>query len=96
MHKSGFAQRIELDRVQKGLRLVATITHSHHFLDSVGGPEKAGVGGSIPSLATINSTNLAIAKNSQHCLPPTRADHSRASLMLANPVKQVKIVFQSK
>jgi len=26
---------------------------SNHFRDSVGGPEKAGVGGSIPSLATI-------------------------------------------
>jgi hypothetical protein len=25
---------------------------SNHFRDSVGGPEKAGVGGSIPSLAT--------------------------------------------
>ncbi len=29
------------------------------------GPEKAGVGGSIPSLATILSNNLAIAKNMQ-------------------------------
>lgn len=29
------------------------------------GPEKAGVGGSIPSLATNNSNNLAIAKNIQ-------------------------------
>ena len=28
---------------------------SYHFRDSVGGPEKAGVGGSIPSLATNNS-----------------------------------------
>ena len=27
------------------------------------GPEKAGVGGSIPSLATINFNNLAIAKS---------------------------------
>jgi hypothetical protein len=27
------------------------------------GPEKAGVGGSIPSLATILFNNLAIAKN---------------------------------
>jgi hypothetical protein len=29
------------------------------------GPEKAGVGGSIPSLATNNFNNLAIAKNTQ-------------------------------
>jgi hypothetical protein len=29
------------------------------------GPEKAGVGGSIPSLATIPFNNLAIAKNIQ-------------------------------
>ena len=29
------------------------------------GPEKAGVGGSIPSLATINFTNLQIPKNIQ-------------------------------
>jgi hypothetical protein len=29
------------------------------------GPEKAGVGGSIPSLATINFNNLQIAKNIQ-------------------------------
>jgi len=36
---------------------------SNHFRDSVGGPEKAGVGGSIPSLATILFNNLAIAKN---------------------------------
>jgi len=35
---------------------------SNHFRDSVGGPEKAGVGGSIPSLATINVNNLQIAK----------------------------------
>jgi hypothetical protein len=28
----------------------------NHFGDSVGGPEKAGVGGSIPSLATNNSS----------------------------------------
>jgi hypothetical protein len=35
---------------------------SNHFRDPVGGPEKAGVGGSIPSLAT---NNLAIAKNIQ-------------------------------
>jgi len=38
---------------------------SNHFRDSVGGPEKAGVGGSIPSLATNNFNNLAIAKNIQ-------------------------------
>jgi hypothetical protein len=38
---------------------------SNHFRDSVGGPEKAGVGGSIPSLATNTLNNLAIAKNIQ-------------------------------
>jgi hypothetical protein len=35
---------------------------SNHFRDSVGGPEKAGVGGSIPSLATHLLNNRAIAK----------------------------------
>ena len=38
---------------------------SNHFGDSVSGPEKAGVGGSIPSLATNIFNNLAIAKNMQ-------------------------------
>jgi hypothetical protein len=38
---------------------------SNHFGNSVGGPEKAGVGGSIPSLATNTFNNLAIAKNIQ-------------------------------
>jgi len=36
---------------------------SNHFCDTVSGSEKAGVGGSIPSLATINFNNLAKAKN---------------------------------
>jgi len=35
---------------------------SNHFRDSVGGPEKAGVCGSIPSVATIPFNDLAIAK----------------------------------
>jgi hypothetical protein len=35
---------------------------SNHFGDSIGGPEKAGVGGSIPSLATNNFNNLATGK----------------------------------
>jgi hypothetical protein len=34
----------------------------NHFGNSVSGPEKAGVGGSIPSLATNPFNNLAIAK----------------------------------
>jgi hypothetical protein len=34
---------------------------SNHFRDSVGGPEKADVGGSIPSLATNNFNKLATA-----------------------------------
>jgi len=38
---------------------------SNHVRDSVGGPEKAGVGGSIPSRATINFTHLAVVKNIQ-------------------------------
>jgi len=38
---------------------------ANHFCDTVSGPEKAGVGGSIPSLATIPFTNLAIAKNGE-------------------------------
>jgi hypothetical protein len=38
---------------------------SNHFCDSVGAPEKAGVGGSIPALATNNFNNLQIAKNIQ-------------------------------
>jgi hypothetical protein len=42
---------------------------SNHFRDSVGGPEKAGVGGSIPSLATNTFNNLAIAKNIQLLIP---------------------------
>jgi hypothetical protein len=36
---------------------------SNHFGDSVGGPEKAGVGGSIPSLATIIFNHLATIEN---------------------------------
>jgi hypothetical protein len=35
---------------------------SNHFGDSVGGPEKAGVGGSIPSLATSNPSKEQSAK----------------------------------
>jgi len=36
---------------------------SNHFGDSVGGPEKAGVGGSIPFLATIISSTYASVIN---------------------------------
>jgi len=32
---------------------------SNHFRDSVSGPEKAGVGGSIPSLATNKALRTA-------------------------------------
>jgi len=35
---------------------------SNHFRDPVGGPEKAGVGGSTPSLATILFNNLTTVK----------------------------------
>jgi hypothetical protein len=38
---------------------------SNHFGDSVGGSEKAGVGGSIPSLATNIFNNLPTARNIQ-------------------------------
>ena len=41
------------------------------------GPEKAGVGGSIPSLATINFNNLAIAKKS---VKISRAYNARTSI----------------
>jgi hypothetical protein len=42
------------------------------------GPEKAGVGGSIPSLATNNFNNLQIAKNTQN----PRAYNTRTSFNL--------------
>jgi hypothetical protein len=41
------------------------------------GPEKAGVGGSIPSLATNNFNNLQIGKNIQKS--------SRVSLLIVTP-----------
>jgi hypothetical protein len=49
---------------------------SNHFGDSVGGAEKAGVGGSIPSLATINFNNLAAAKEHVRI---SRANNTRTS-----------------
>jgi len=52
---------------------------SNHFGDSVGGPEKAGVGGSIPSLATNPFNNLATIKNVQkvHRANDTRTSDNR-------------------
>jgi len=50
---------------------------SNHFRNSVGGPEKAGVGGSIPSLATIHLNNLQIAKKREQI---SRAYNTRASI----------------
>jgi hypothetical protein len=50
---------------------------SNHFRDSVGGPEKAGVGGSIPSLATIPFNNLASLKNR---VKISRAHNTRTSI----------------
>jgi hypothetical protein len=47
---------------------------SNHFGESVSGPEKAGVGGSIPSLATNPSNNLTTLK--------TRVKVSRAHIGL--------------
>jgi hypothetical protein len=46
---------------------------SNHFRSSVGGPEKAGVGGSIPSLATNNFNNLAIRNEGKEFLARTIA-----------------------
>jgi len=51
---------------------------SNHFGDSVGGSEKAGVGGSIPSLATSNFNNLQIAKT----LKNPRANNTRTLVAL--------------
>jgi len=56
---------------------------SNHFGDSVSGPEKAGVGGSIPSLATIIFNNLAIVENMRqqslvvHRIRPVKAEDFR-------------------
>jgi hypothetical protein len=50
---------------------------SNHFRDSVGGPEKAGVGGSIPSLATNHFNNLQMAKMSEQI---SRAYNTRTSI----------------
>jgi len=50
---------------------------SNHFRDSVGGPEKAGVGGSIPSLATNNFNNLQIAKKREQI---SHANNTRTSV----------------
>jgi len=50
---------------------------SNHFGDSVSGPEKAGVGGSIPSLATIPFNNLAAAKER---VKISRAHNTRTSV----------------
>jgi hypothetical protein len=49
----------------------------NHFGDSVSGPEKAGVGGSIPSLATILFNNLASLKNR---VKISRAHNTRTSV----------------
>jgi hypothetical protein len=50
---------------------------SNHFGDSVSGPEKAGVGGSIPSLATNPFNNLASLKNR---VKISRAHNTRISV----------------
>ena len=44
------------------------------------GPEKAGVGGSIPSLATNNFNNLQIAKNIQN---PSREQYANIELHIS-------------
>jgi hypothetical protein len=48
---------------------------SNHFGDSVGGPEKAGVGGSIPSLATNHFNNLPPLKEREKFLARTIREH---------------------
>jgi hypothetical protein len=50
---------------------------SNHFGNSVSGPEKAGVGGSIPSLATNPFNNLASLKNRVKISP---AHNTRTSI----------------
>jgi hypothetical protein len=52
---------------------------SNHFCESVSSPEKAGVGGSIPSLATILINNLATAKTR---VKISRAHNTRTSVCL--------------
>jgi hypothetical protein len=52
---------------------------SNHFGKSVGGPEKAGVGGSIPSLATKPFNNLATQKKR---VKISRAHNTRTSVCL--------------
>jgi len=51
----------------------------NHFGDSVSGPEKAGVGGSIPSLATNIFNGLASLKNR---VKISRAHNTRTSIAL--------------
>jgi hypothetical protein len=52
---------------------------SNHFGKSVSGPEKAGVGGSIPSLATNPFNTLALAKTR---VKVSRANNTRTSVSL--------------
>jgi hypothetical protein len=52
---------------------------SNHFSDSVSGPEKAGVGGSIPFLATNHFNNLSSAKKR---IKISRAYNTRTSTTL--------------
>jgi len=52
---------------------------SNHFDDSVSGPEKAGVGGSIPSLATNPFNNLPTSKSR---VKISRAYNTRTSIAL--------------
>jgi hypothetical protein len=52
---------------------------SNHFGESVSGPEKAGGGGSIPSLATINFNTLATLKKRAKI---SRAYNTRTSVSL--------------
>jgi hypothetical protein len=52
---------------------------SNHFSESVSGPEKAGVGGSIPSLATNLFNNLDTLKTR---VKISRAHNTRTSVCL--------------
>lgn len=57
-----------------GDALIHNMMLIYHFDDSVSGPDKAGVGGSIPSLATNPFNNLAAAKKA--CKTFSRAQYA--------------------
>jgi hypothetical protein len=66
---------------------------SNHFGESVSGPEKAGVGGSIPSLATTPSNNLATLKQRVKFLARTIRAHRFALFSLLASLVQITSKF---